>query len=86
MGGFAYCYNENPTLGSVGIPAIGSFVKVLDIDSKEKLKCNETGVAYIHTPTLMKEYYGNPEATAHNLVTDENGVVWYNTEDLVHVN
>ncbi|MCH5316827.1 MAG: acyl--CoA ligase [Eubacterium sp.] len=86
LGGFAYCYNENPTLGSVGIPAIGSFVKVLDIDSKEKLKCNETGVAYIHTPTLMKEYYGNPEATAHNLVTDENGVVWYNTEDLVHVN
>lgn len=86
LGGFAYCYNENPTIGSVGIPAIGAFVKILDVDTKAELKCNETGVAYVHTPTLMKEYYGNPEATAHNLVTDENGVVWYNTEDLVHVN
>ncbi|MFR6066405.1 MAG: AMP-binding enzyme [Eubacterium sp.] len=34
----------------------------------------------------MKEYYGDEAATQKNLVPDENGVLWYNTEDLLHVN
>ena len=34
----------------------------------------------------MAGYYGDEEATKHNLVTDENGVTWYNTEDLVSIN
>jgi long-chain acyl-CoA synthetase len=56
------------------------------MDTGKELGVNEIGIGYFYTPARMKEYYGNPQATAHNLVLDENGVVWYNTEDLVHYN
>lgn len=34
----------------------------------------------------MTGYYGDEETTNKSLITDENGVVWYNSEDLLHVN
>ncbi len=86
LGSFAYCYEDDYTLGSVGKPCIGNMIKVIDVDTGKELGANEMGIGYFYTAARMKEYYGNPEATAHNLVTDENGVVWYNTEDLVHYN
>lgn len=86
LGSFAYCYYDDYSIGSVGKPCVGNMIKVIDVDTGAELGQNEMGIGYFYTAARMKEYYGNPEATAHNLVTDENGVVWYNTEDLVHVN
>lgn len=86
LGCFSYCYYNDSTLGSVGKPCIGNMIKVIDVDTGKELGTNEMGIGYFYTPARMKEYYGNPEATAHNLVKDENGITWYNTEDLVHVN
>ena len=59
---------------------------MLDIDTHEEVSVNEVGVGYLYSPALMSGYYGDEEATNHNLVKDENGVVWYNTEDLIRVN
>ena len=86
LGSFAYCYYDDYTLGSVGKPCVGNMIKVIDVDTGKELGPNEMGIGYFYTAARMKEYYGNSEATAHNLVTDEKGVVWYNTEDLVHYN
>ena len=86
MGGIAYPYYENPMIGSVGKPCIGNLIKIIDEDTGKELGVNETGVGYFYSPALMKEYYGDEEATKHNLVPDENGVLWYNTEDLIHIN
>lgn len=86
LGSFAYCYHENPTLGSVGIPCVGNRLKVIDIETGKELGPNQMGVGYFYTAARMKEYYGDVEATKHNLVKDENGVVWYNSEDLLHYN
>ena len=86
LGSFAYCYYDDYTIGSVGKPCVGNMIKVIDADTGKELGTNEMGIGYFYTAARMKEYYGNPEATAHNLVTDEKGVVWYNTEDLVHYN
>lgn len=86
LGSFSYGYNNNPTLGSVGIPCVGNMIKILDVETGEQLGVNQTGVGYLYTPARMTEYYGDIEATKHNLVEDENGVVWYNTEDLLHQN
>lgn len=86
LGSFAYCYHDNPSIGSVGIPCVGNMVKVLDVDTKEPVGFNQTGVGYLYSPARMKEYYNDPQSTNHNLVKDENGVIWYNTEDLVHIN
>lgn len=86
LGSFAYSYNDNPTLGSVGIPCVGNMIKIFDIDTMEELGNDQIGVGYLYTPARMSEYFGDEEATRHNLITDENGVVWYNTEDLLHKN
>lgn len=86
LGSFSYGYTENPTIGSLGTPCVGNKIKILDVDTNEELGVLETGVAYLYSPALMAGYYGDEEATRHNLVTDENGVTWYNTEDLVSVN
>ena len=86
LGCFSYGYTKNPTMGSLGTPCVGNIIKVLDVDTKEELGPGQSGVGYIYSPALMAGYYGDPEATSHNLVQDENGVTWYNTEDLISVN
>jgi len=86
LGSFSYGYNENPTIGSLGVPCVGNMVKVLDVDTKKELPRGESGVGYIYSPALMKGYYGDEEATNHNLIKDENGVTWYNTEDIIRLN
>jgi len=86
LGCFSYGYTDNPTLGSLGTPCIGNMIKILDVDTNKELGIGETGVAYLYSPALMTGYYGDEEATKHNLIQDENGVTWYNTEDLVSIN
>lgn len=86
LGSFAYGYYPNPTLGSVGKPCVGNLIKILDQDTGKPCDVNEVGVGYLYSPALMKEYYGDEKATKHNIVPDENGVLWYNTEDLLHIN
>lgn len=86
LGSFSYCYYPDSTLGSVGKPCIGNLIKIIDQDTGEELGVGETGVGYFYSPALMKEYYGDEAATQKNLIPDENGVLWYNTEDLLHVN
>ena len=86
LGSFSYGYTENPTIGSLGTPCVGNMIKILDVETGDELGIGETGVGYLYSPALMAGYYGDEEATKHNLVTDENGVTWYNTEDLVSIN
>lgn len=86
LGSVAYTYYENATLGSVGKPCIGNQIKILDVENHSAMQANQTGVAYLYTPARSIGYFGNVEATDKSFVRDEEGVVWYNTEDLAHVN
>lgn len=86
IGSFAYCYYDNASLGSMGKPCVGNILKVLDVDTGKELGPNESGVGYMYSAARMNGYHNDIEATNHNLVKDENGVVWYNSEDLVHYN
>ena len=86
LGSFSYGYTEKPTVGSLGTPCLGNMIKVLDVDTNEELGVGQVGVGYLYSPALMSGYYGDEEATKHNLIKDENGVIWYNTEDLISVN
>lgn len=86
LGSFSYCYYKDSSLGSVGKPCIGNMIKILDVDTKEEVKQGEVGVGYFYSPALMSEYYGDKIATDKALIKDENGTVWYNTEDLLHQN
>lgn len=86
LGSFAYCYYPGSTEGCLGKPCIGNMLKVLDVETGEELGVNQSGVAYFYSPALMKEYYSDLEGTNHNLIKDDAGVTWYNTEDIIHVN
>lgn len=86
LGSFAYCYYPDSSLGSLGKPCVGNRIKVLDIDTHKEVSVGEVGVGYLYSPARMTGYYGDEETTNKSLITDENGVVWYNSEDLLHVN
>ncbi|MBI5374692.1 MAG: AMP-binding protein [Candidatus Schekmanbacteria bacterium] len=65
--------------GSVGLPAFGIEIKIVD-DERKEIPIGEVGeIAVCGTPgiQLMKGYYKNPEATA--AVLDENN--WFYTGD-----
>jgi len=63
---------SNPILankvGAIGVPVIGTDVKLVDIEEgKTEVKQGEPGEIIIKGPTVMKEYWNNPEETANQL-------------------
>ena len=86
LGSLLYCYYKNPSLGSVGKPCVGNFIKILDPETKEEVGPNESGIAYIYSPSLMKEYYNDAQSTEEALIKDENGAIWYNSGDYAWLN
>lgn len=86
LGSFAYCYYNGSSLGSMGKPCVGNILKIVDVDTGKELGPNESGVGYMYSAARMNGYHNDDDATNHNLVKDENGVVWYNSEDLLHYN
>ena len=66
-------------LGSVGLPAPGTALKVIDENGNE-LPIGERGELCVKGPQVMKGYWNRPEATAE--VLDADG--WFRTGDIVH--
>lgn len=68
----------NPRIGSIGIPTLDNDVKLVNVDGGTKeVKQGEPGEIIIKGPTVMKEYWNNPEETAEQL---KNG--WLYTGDI----
>ena len=76
---------------SVGKPLVGMNVKIIeDIEGKpfkdcKELKYNESGLICWSGETLMLEYYGMPEVTEQSTFYDENGVRWFVSDAIGHV-
>jgi len=51
---------------SVGLPDIFTEIKIFD-DDLEEVSANAVGEVAVRGPTVMKEYYKNPEATAETI-------------------
>ncbi len=80
--------NTSNKIGSVGVPHIGNNVKILDVNTKEELsygKAHQVGELYVTGPTMMKRYFNNPIETEKFFVTDEQGIKWAKTGDLVYM-
>ncbi|RMG93896.1 MAG: long-chain fatty acid--CoA ligase [Chloroflexi bacterium] len=75
VSGGATLHRDNDIkFASVGKPAPGIEVKI-----------SEKGEILISGPTVMKGYYKNPEATAKDIVVDENGRRWFCTGDAGYI-
>lgn len=59
---------------SVGVPYPGA-----------EIRTSEEGELLIAGPTVMKEYYKNPEATAKDIFVDEDGRRWFRTGDAGYI-
>ena len=85
MGGFAYTYEKNPTIGSVGKILPGNQCKIIDIDTGLEVEEGKTGEIYVTGPSIMSGYVGNSDIEESALITDENGVKWFRSGDLMHM-
>lgn len=68
-----------------GILIPGVEARILDVKTGQPVKTGERGELYIHTPALMKEYLGDPAATARFIITDSDGKKWGRTGDIAAV-
>ncbi|MDE1164117.1 MAG: long-chain-fatty-acid--CoA ligase FadD2 [Pseudomonas sp.] len=70
-------YGELARLGTVGIPVVGTAMKVID-DQGNEMPFGERGELCIKGPQVMKGYWQHPQATAEAL--DAEG--WFKTGDI----
>ncbi len=79
---------SNPVMGvkkplSIGVPYPDNDIRIVDPDTLEDVKQGERGEIWIKGPTVMKEYWNNPEETKYALVDGwlRTGDVAYQDED-----
>jgi acyl-CoA synthetase (AMP-forming)/AMP-acid ligase II len=73
----------NTALGEL-IP--GNQARLVDVDTGiEITDANTPGELWIASPTLMRGYWRNPQATASAISMDVNGTRWFRTGDIVKV-
>ena len=70
-------YGDKARLGTVGIPVVGTALKVID-DAGNEMPIGERGELCIKGPQVMKGYWQRPDATAETL--DAEG--WLKTGDI----
>ena len=68
----------------VMLPFFCNNIKILDIDTGEELGYDQEGEICVSGPSMMMEYYKNPEAT-REIIFEEKGTRWLRTGDLGHV-
>ena len=68
----------------VMLPLFCNNIKILDIDTGKELGYDQEGEICVSGPSMMMEYYKNPEAT-REIIFEENGTRWLRTGDLGHV-
>ena len=68
--------------GSIGLPFPDMYMKIVEPGTDRELAPGEEGEILLAGPTVMKEYWGQPEETARTLRPHEDGHTWVYTGDL----
>lgn len=70
----------------IGVPCPGTRIRLLDADDQaHDGEPGAEGELLVHGPTVMRGYWGNPEADARAFWIDDDGARWYRTGDRVRV-
>jgi long-chain acyl-CoA synthetase len=69
-------------LGSMGVPLPDMLYKIVKVGTTQDLAPGEEGEICISGPTVMLEYYNNPEETDKVLKVHDDGFKWCHTGDL----
>ena len=68
-----------------GFPIMGVIVAAFDPVSNQEQQYGDRGELRVYSPSRMKEYFKNPEATAAFFKTDREGRIWGCTGDIGYV-
>ncbi|MBR5279926.1 MAG: AMP-binding protein [Clostridia bacterium] len=68
--------------GSIGLPFPDMYMKIVAPETDRELPPGEEGEILLAGPTVMQEYWGQPEETARTLRRHEDGHTWVYTGDL----
>lgn len=71
-------------VGTVGLPIVGTSLRIVDPETLEELPIGEDGLILIGGPQIMKGYLNNPEKT-DSVISVLDGQRWYHTGDKGHV-
>lgn len=74
--------NTTDKLSSMGVPLPDMLYKIVKVGTTEDLPPGEDGEICISGPTVMLEYYNNPEETDKVLRVHPDGLKWCHTGDL----
>ena len=72
-------------IGSVGVPLVSNNIKIVDMDTMQEMKYNQTGEIWISSPSMMLGYYKKPDETSKIIISDQHGQKWIRTGDLGHM-
>ncbi len=68
--------------GSVGIPFLGNYFKIVDPDTNKEVGPNEDGEICVNGPTVMLGYLDNEIETNNVLRIHDDGLIWLHTGDI----
>ena len=71
--------------GSAGKPMAATMLKVVDLITGAPLPNNTVGKIWEQSESLFIGYENMPERTQSSFVTDENGDVWFDTNDVGYI-
>jgi malonyl-CoA/methylmalonyl-CoA synthetase len=71
--------------GFVGLPLPGVLVRVVDEAGNDITAEGCMGELQVRGKNLFSGYYNRPEVTAESFVTDEHGLRWFKTGDMVSI-
>ena len=74
---------RNATPGTLGNKMSCLTFKIVDPFTFEVVKPGQNGLLLVSGKSIMKGYYENEDETNDVFITDENGIVWYNTGDII---
>ncbi len=80
------CVDNCNEISSVGIPLVKTTIGIFQPQSVDELKYNEEGEICITGPSVMMEYYNNPDLTRKTLQKHNDGLYWIHTGDLGYMN
>ncbi len=76
------CRDDINQVGSVGIPFVHTLISAFKPGTQEELKYNEFGEICVSSPSVMLEYYNNPEETEKVLKRHADGRIWVHSGDI----
>lgn len=81
----AYTFEGTNEPGSIGIPLVGTIVKICKLDTEEEVPFGEEGEICINSPTVMMGYLNNKKETEKIIRKHADGKMWLHSGDLGYI-